>query len=184
MGLASSWTKPTAAVAFVLFLAPTKLPSADAKAHQSTCTDQDPMCEHWSKIAECVANPYFMRQTCAKSCQVEPVCALRPVWPLEWPGYASEAGTRLYALQVGHTSPFSSLQPQHPSIFLSFQTMHHAASCHALHHWVIPAGCRREALHPFVSLRSKLLVMLSLRMHTHWLPSYCPDIWIARPDPG
>ena len=64
------------------------------------CVDEDPLCEHWSNIAECVANPYFMRKACAKSCQAEPVCALRPQWPIDWPGYATEAGTRLYALQV------------------------------------------------------------------------------------
>ncbi|KAK9862643.1 hypothetical protein WJX84_010934 [Apatococcus fuscideae] len=40
-----------------------------------------------------------MRKTCAKSCQAEPTCALRPVWPVDWPGHATEAATRLYALQ-------------------------------------------------------------------------------------
>lgn len=77
------------------------------------CVDEDPLCEHWSNIAECVANPYFMRKACAKSCQAEPVCALRPLWPIEWPGYATEAGTRLYALQVHKLCPAGTLLTNH-----------------------------------------------------------------------
>ena len=140
-------------------------PVAAKRAGEQACLDEDPLCEHWSRIAECVANPYFMRKACAKSCQAEPVCALRPVWPAQWPGHATEAGTRLYALQVQKPNSLNTFKFQvhnfhplrhHPCLaqFQSIGKAVHAAS--GCRHFLpqCPADMRAQYYHGIYTLTS------------------------------
>ena len=60
------------------------------------CVDAHKECGDWAaKGYQCIANSYYMRQACRKSCNVQNCAGRAP--PRPWDGYATPYGTRNYA---------------------------------------------------------------------------------------
>ena len=70
--------------------------AAAAAAVSPECADAHKECGEWAaKGYQCIANSYYMRQACRKSCNVQNCAGRAPARP--WDGYATPYGTRNYA---------------------------------------------------------------------------------------
>mmetsp|Transcript_37908 Transcript_37908/g.67958 ORF Transcript_37908/g.67958 Transcript_37908/m.67958 type:complete len:331 (-) Transcript_37908:951-1943(-) len=60
------------------------------------CEDKVAGCHRWAEAGECHQNPYYMIESCPQSCL--PHCKSKNRWLGPYPGYASELGTRSFAV--------------------------------------------------------------------------------------
>ena len=63
---------------------------------RARCQDKEDRCAVWQKDGQCLANPYYMRLSCAHSCQI-PSCTGYQRSVSSWKGYATEFHTKQYA---------------------------------------------------------------------------------------
>lgn len=65
----------------------------------SKCQDKEDGCALWQKAGECLANPYYMRFKCARSCHL-PSCVKYDQRVAFWKGHATEYHTKQYTTRL------------------------------------------------------------------------------------
>ena len=63
------------------------------------CQDKEDGCPVWQKDGECLANPYYMRFKCPRSCHI-PSCAGYNQRASSWKGHATEYHTKQYTTRL------------------------------------------------------------------------------------
>ena len=63
----------------------------------SRCANLEPRCTEWQQTGQCLANPYYMRTSCAKSCKIPSCVGYVEQQKPSWDGFATEYHTKQYA---------------------------------------------------------------------------------------